>query len=762
MPIHYITLILVFLLLSGCGSSEPPAVQASDDDPVIYQDPDAPVEARVEDLLQRMTLEEKVGQMSQLDFSLINVDGEIRLDPEKARDLVRNHHIGSFINGEGVPPQQWYEFMDGLTRIAMEESRLGIPIIYGIDHIHGPSYMSETTIFPHAINIAAAFDAQHSYNMGWVTALEMADVGHHWNFAPTLDLGFVLGWGRLYETFGEDPYLVTQMGKAYLDGYHNNEEIAPYRMASNAKHFIGYSAPFSGADRSPVHLGMQEMREKHLPPFQAAIDNGLMSMMVSSSELNGTPTHASYEILTELLREDMGFEGVILTDWDEVGKQESFHRSAPDYKESTYRSIKAGVDMSMTPLHLGFTGNLIDLVQEGRISEERIDESVRRILRMKFEIGLFENPFPRNDRLDRINSEENRQMNLNAARESLVLLKNEAHTLPLANPARIILAGPTADNKRNLAGGWTLAWQGGEEEQYPEDMHTVYTGLQTLYPEAEIVRLDSLPAPDADFMDQLDAADAIIYAGGEEPYAEFLGDIPDTRLPEAQKDDIRVLTRSETPVSLVLVQGRPRLITDIHDHVDAFIHAGLPGFQGGLAIAEVLSGTVNPSGRLPVSYPKYTGYAVNYNHKPSTTFFYHPDNQNPHDGEFRSPMLYQFGDGLSYTEFSYENLELSADTLRPGESITASVTVTNEGEMDGKEPVLWFISDLVGTVPRPVRALKHFEKIELAAGESQRVSFEIVPEEVLSYPDSEGNQMLEAGEFHLLVGDFRQPFRLEN
>ncbi|MFW6347056.1 MAG: glycoside hydrolase family 3 N-terminal domain-containing protein [Cyclonatronaceae bacterium] len=750
------------MLLSACGSSETPATADAGDTPPLYKNPDAPTEARVDDLLQRMTLEEKIGQMSQLDFSLINMEGEIRLDPERARQLIRDHHIGSFINGVAVPPEQWYEFMDGLTRIAMEESRLGIPIIFGIDHVHGASYMAESTIFPQPISMAATFDPQHARNMGSVTALEMADVGHHWNFAPTLDLGFLLGWARLYETFGEDPHMVTQMGTAYLDGYHNNEAIAPYRQASNAKHFIGYSAPFSGADRAPVQLGMQELWEKHIPPFQAAVDNGLMSMMVSSSELNGMPAHASHEILTELLREEMGFEGVILTDWDEVGKQESFHRNVANYKESTYNSVMAGVDVSMTPLSLNFNEALLELVEEGRITEERIDASVRRVLRLKFEIGLFENPFPRNDRLDRINSEENRQMNLDAARESLVLLKNEDKALPLDNPARIILAGPSADSKRNLGGGWTLAWQGGAEEQYPDDMHTIYTGLQAMYPDAEIALMDSLPEPDAAFMQQLDAADALIYAGGEEPYAEFVGNIWEDYLPAAQRDDIRLLARSETPLSLVLVQGRPRLITDIHDDIDAFIHAGLPGFQGGLAIAEVLSGAVNPSGRLPVSYPKYSGYSVNYNHKPSTTFFYHPDNQNPHDGVFRSPMLYWFGEGMSYTEFTYENLELSADSLGAGETITASVTVRNEGEMDGKLPVLWFISDLVGEVPRPVRALKHFEKIELAAGESRRVSFEIIPEEVLSYPDSEGNQMLEAGDFHLLLGDFRTPFYFEN
>jgi beta-glucosidase len=417
------TITMVFLT-TACSDSE---------DQLRYLDPSIPIDERVEDLLSRMTIEEKIGQMNQLDFSLINADEQpiITIDENKVRDLIRKYHIGSFINGEAVPPQQWFEFMDVLTRTAMEESRLGIPIIYGIDHVHGASYMSGTTIFPHAINLAATFDTLHTYNTGWVTALEMADVGHHWNFAPTLDLGVNPIWPRLYETYGEDPHLAARMGSAYLYGFKNNDEIYPYTLASNAKHFIGYSNTVTGWDKTPVQMGMQELYELHMPPFQAAFDAGLKTIMISSSEFNGTPSHANSAILTEMLRNQLGFEGVILTDWDEVGKLVGFHKTAPNFTEATYMAVMAGIDMSMTPLHLGFYYSLMELYEAGRISEERINASVRRILRLKFEIGLFEHPFPRNDRFDRIGTEESRLKALQAARESMVLLKNEGGVLPL-------------------------------------------------------------------------------------------------------------------------------------------------------------------------------------------------------------------------------------------------------------------------------------------------------------------------------------------
>jgi len=700
-------------------------IQPTDAQSLLYQDPKTSVEERVEDLLDRMTIYEKIGQMTQLNITTINPTGkqaDVVLVEEKARELISKHHIGSFLNGEAVPPEQWYEYTNRLTRLAMEESRLGIPIIYGIDHVHGANYLEESTVFPHNINLGATFNPEHSYNTGWVTAYETADLGHHWNFAPILDIGVNPLWPRIYETFGEDPLLAARMGEAYTKGLQENEEIAPYKVAATAKHYLGYSDPKSGWDRSPAYIPKQVIHEFHRPSFQAAVDAGIKTVMLNSGEINGIPVHGSYELITELLREQMGFDGVIVTDWGDIEKLVDFHFVAENFKEATYRSVMAGIDVSMTPLTLEFNEAMRALVDEGRITEERLDESVRRILRLKFELGLFENPYPSNKRLDRVGTAENKMKALKAAHESIVLLKNENEILPAENPKRILVAGPTADNKRNLAGGWTLAWQGTKEERYPDDMLTILDALKAEYPNATVDKITDIPSNQ-----QLNAADLIVYAGGEEPYTEFVGNISDLSLPQTQLNDIYKLTASGTPVALVLVQGRPRLITSIDDKVDAILYAGLPGFQGAEAIANIISGTVNPSGKLPISYPESSGHFTPYNHKPSANYDFDEENANQISQVSLPTSLYPFGHGLSYTTFSYSGLELSSQSLDKNGFLTASVTVTNSGERAGMESVLWFITDKVGAITRPVEELAHFEKVTLEPGESLTLEFVITP-----------------------------------
>jgi len=735
-------------------------IQPTEAQSLLYQDPKTSVEERVEDLLDRMTIYEKIGQMTQLNITTINPTGkqaDVVLVEEKARELISKHHIGSFLNGEAVPPEQWYEYTNRLTRLAMEESRLGIPIIYGIDRVHGANYLEESTVFPHNINLCATFNPEHSYNTGWVTAYETADLGHHWNFAPILDIGVNPLWPRIYETFGEDPLLAARMGEAYTKGLQENEEIAPYKVAATAKHFLGYSDPKSGWDRSPAYIPKQVIHEFHRPSFQAAVDAGIKTVMLNSGEINGIPVHGSYELITELLREQMGFDGVIVTDWGDIEKLVDFHFVAENFKEATYRSVMAGIDVSMTPLTLEFNEAMRALVDEGRITEERLDESVRRILRLKFELGLFENPYPSNKRLDRVGTAENKMKALKAAHESIVLLKNENEILPAENPKRILVAGPTADNKRNLAGGWTLAWQGTKEERYPDDMLTILDALKAEYPNATVDKITDIPSNQ-----QLNAADLIVYAGGEEPYTEFVGNISDLSLPQTQLNDIYKLTASGTPVALVLVQGRPRLITSIDDKVDAILYAGLPGFQGAEAIANIISGTVNPSGKLPISYPESSGHFTPYNHKPSANYDFDEENANQISQVSLPTSLYPFGHGLSYTTFSYSGLELSSHSLDKNGFLTASVTVTNSGERAGMESVLWFITDKVGAITRPVEELAHFEKVTLEPGESLTLEFVITPHGQLSYPDRDGNTILESGGFTVKVGELTDDFRLED
>ncbi len=734
-----------------------------------YRDASLPVDERVELLLDEMTIEEKIGQMTQLNISMVNPSGEqrdVNLDEKKARDLLLNHHIGSFLNGEAVPPRQWIDYIRELQKIAVEETRLGIPVIYGIDHIHGASYVQGSAIFPHNINIGATFNPEHARQNGHITALESAPLGHHWNFAPVLDLGQNPYWARMYETFGEDPLLAAELGTAYVNGLQADlRPIAPYRVAATGKHFLGYSVPRSGWDRTPVDLSMQTIHEFHRPPFQAAIDAGLKTIMVNSSEINGVPVHASRLLLSDLLRDQMGFEGVIVTDWADIGKLVNYHYTARDYTEATFQAIHAGVDMSMTPESLEFNKSLLKLVESEKVTEERLDQSVRRILRLKFELGLFEHPYPSGNGIDRIGSEGHRQKALQAARESMVLLKNDKQTLPLSDNLRqIMVVGPTARDKSNLAGGWTIAWQGATEDRYPESMLTIYDAISEKFSQSNVVTMDSIGDPGSDlykkFERMADQSDAIIVAAGESNYTEFVGNITNLELPGDQHQLIRAAQATGKPVILVLVEGRPRVITDLVPETEAIIWAGLPGFEGAEAIADVLSGDYNPGGKLPFSYPQFVGHFVPYNHKPSAVYYFDAEIANNIEQADKTTALWSFGHGLSYTSFDYRDITINDTSLTNKQNLTATIIVKNTGSWSGTETVLWYLSDEVGRITRPVKELVHFERVALEPGENRRLTFTIKPEQHLSYPDFAGKPVLESGYFTLHVGDEKVRFKL--
>jgi beta-glucosidase len=732
-------------------------------------DPALSIDERVEDLIGRMSLEEKIGQMTQLDITMVNNRGDqsdVSLDTDKARTLLQKHHIGSFLNGEAVPAQQWIDYISNLQRIAVEETRLGIPIIYGIDHMHGASYLAGSTIFPHNINIGATFNTENALQNGRITALEAGPLGHVWNFAPVLDLGKNPYWPRVYETYGEDPYLASRLGAAYVNGLQAKHDKFPYKVAATGKHFLGYSVPRSGWDRTPVDLSMQTIHEFHRPSFQAAIDAGMKTMMLNSGEVNGIPVHASKELLTGLLREKMGFDGVIVTDWADIGKLYDYHHTARSYEEATFQAIDAGVDMSMTPRSLKFNESLMNLVKKGKISENRLDDSVRRILRLKFEMGLFEHPYPSGKGIENIGSPSHKSIALQAARESLVLLRNQKQTLPLSKEIQnLLVVGPSANSKRNLSGGWTLAWQGGAEDQYPEDVKTITEALQMQFPSAKVTELNSIGEPDtkrrSDFESAASEADAIIIAAGEEPYTEFVGNITDLSLADEQLELIKAVNKTGKPSVLVLIEGRPRVISDIVDDTDAIIWAGLPGFEGAEAIADMISGRINPSGRLPFSYPQYVGYFVPYNHKPSASYHFDSEVANNIEQDDETIAEWEFGHGLSYTSFSYDDFNIDKTSIDENGLIEAEVTITNTGNRIGTEVVLWFISDEVGKISRPVKELVQFERVKLKPGESKRVSLNIEPKKDLSYPDFEGNPVLEEGYFKVRVGEDFKRFYLE-
>ncbi|MDO7874509.1 glycoside hydrolase family 3 N-terminal domain-containing protein [Hymenobacter sp. ASUV-10] len=736
--------------------------------------PAANFSPRVKQLLAQMTLEEKIGQMTQLDISTINTTGaakDVFLDSAKTTALVRDFHVGSFINGEAVPAAQWLRYSMALQRITMRESRLKIPMIYGIDHMHGASYVSGTAIFPHNINLGATFNPALAQQAARATVLESADLGHHWIFAPVQDLGVNVYWPRLYETFGEDPLVASRMGEAYVKEIQGNTEIAPYKVAACGKHFLGYSDPRNGWDRTNALIPAQRLQEFFRPPFQAIVDAGVKSVMINSGEINGEPVHASKAILTDLLRRQMGFKGVAVTDWEDINRLVRVQKVAESEKEATFMAIDAGIDVAMTPYNTNFCRIMKELVQEGRLTEARVTLSAGRMLQMKEDIGLFDNPMPRADRLSRVGDPALKAQAVEAARQSIVLLKNEQNVLPLlpSRMKRLLVVGPSAESRANLAGGWTLAWQGRPETGYSADIPTLVEALRKEYPG---VQIETLPYYDktgklslAGIEAAAKKADAVVLALGERPYTEGLGNASDLTLPEDQQQLVRTAQAGGRPTVLVMIGGRPNIIRSVADKASAIMWAGLPGFGGGTAIAEIISGKANPSGKLPFTYPLFAGHISNY---------HHDNNENSLDlsdfgvgfeqrgVKYKSTMLTEYGEGLSYTTYAYSSLKLSDSVLtNPSARLRATVRVANTGSRAGQEAVLWFLTDEVGRITRPVRLLKHFEKQELATGQSREFTFDIDVMRDLSYPNGEGVAQLEDGWFTLRVGSQTARFRYQ-
>ena len=770
--VRHLALLLVLPLLVACQRGALPTAVLPAAATVPAETPVAAFSPRVRQLLAQMTLEEKIGQMTQLNISVINTTGvqkDVVLDSAKATALVREFHIGSFLNGEAVPAAQWVRYSAALQRIALRESRLKVPIIYGIDHMHGASYVMGTAIFPHNINLGASFNPELARQTARATVLESADLGHHWVFAPVLDIGLNTYWPRFYETFGEDPLVASVLGAAYVRELQTNPEIAPYKVAACGKHFIGYSDPRNGWDRTNALIPDQRLQEFFRPSFQAAIDAGLKTVMINSGEINGEPVHASKAILTDLLRHQMGFKGVAVTDWEDIIRLVRIQKVAPNEKEATWMAIDAGVDMAMTPYTTTFCRYVQELVREGRLSPARIDLSAGRVLQLKDEIGLFENPMPRADRLSRVGDPALRAQAVAAARESVVLLKNEQNVLPLA-PARVrrlLVVGPSADSRANLCGGWTLAWQGRPEPAYPADVPTLLEALRREFPQATV---ETRPYRDAagkllltSIATAARRADAVVLALGERPYTEGLGNTSDLTLPDDQQQLARTAQASGKPTIVVMIGGRPNIIRGVAEGAAAIIWAGLPGYGGGPALAEIISGTTNPSGKLPFTYPQFAGHITNY---------HHDNNENSLDlsdfgagfeqrgAKYKSSMLTEFGQGLSYTTYAYSGLALSDSVLSsPTARLRATVRVANTGPRAGQEAVLWFLTDEVGRVARPVRLLRHFEKQAFAAGQSRDLTFDIDPLRDLSYPNGLGQTQLENGWYTLRVGSQTARFR---
>lgn len=735
---------------------------------------------KVEALLTRMTLEEKVGQMAQVTLDVItkgkneySSDEPLQLDIALVRKALIEYKIGSVLNtanNRARTVEKWHEIISQLQDVATKETRLKIPVIYGVDAIHGTTYTEGATFFPQQIGQAATWNRAIVKKGAEICAYETRASSIPWNFSPVLDLGRDARFPRLWETFGEDVYLTSELGKQMIDGYEgeSNDVKNPYRVASCVKHFLGYQVPNSGKDRTPAFIPELELRERHLPAFKAAIDAGAHTVMINSGLINGTPVHADYTILTKLLKEELGFKGVAVTDWKDIDNLYERDKVAATPKEAVKLAINAGIDMSMIPYNFKFCDYLIELVKEGEVPMSRIDDAVRRILTLKFELGLFETPVTNYKDYPQFGSKAFEQAAYIAASESITLLKNSNNVLPLKKGAKLLVTGPNANSMRSLNGGWSYSWQGEKAGEFGEKYNTILEALQQKGGKDNITFVQGVAyKDDGKYWEEkdvdIDAAvkaaakvDNIILCAGENSYTEKPGDLHDLTLSANQIALAKALVKTGKPVILVLNEGRPRLISSFERDVQSVLQSYLPGNFGGDAIADILYGTVNPSGKLPYTYPMYTNTLVTYDHKPSEE---QTKMQGMYDYESDFAVQYPFGFGLSYTSFQYSDLQVSKAEIAANERITISVTVKNTGTREGKEVVQLFIADQYASVTPDVKRLRGFEKINLKAGESQKVSFTIAPRDI-AFVAKDLHWTVEKGDYEVSVGTLKAKFAL--
>ena len=716
----------------------------------------------VENLLASMTLEEKVGQMTQIDFSVFGAQapkGDDLIDQGKLKEALLNYHVGSILNTPSTPNnkaqtfQTWRKIMQTIKSVTAQ-SRLKIPVIYGIDAIHGATYIQNSTLFPQAINMAATFNPDLSVKEGEITARELRVAGLQWNFSPVMDIGRQPLWPRLWETYGEDVHLASVLGSAYIKGHQGDDFSSPDKGLTCLKHYVGYSYPFNGKDRTPAWISERMLREYFLPSFEAGIKAGAPTIMINSSEVDGIPGHANYHYLTTILRGELGFKGFTVSDWEDIKRLYTRDKLAASPKEAVKIAVMAGVDMSMVPSDFSFYELLLELAQSGEVPMARIDEAVTRILKVKFEAGLFDQqqavPLTAEGNFA---TPETLEINQQAARESIVLAKNDHNILPLKKDARILVTGPTANLLSVLNGGWTFTWQGDDESLYPTDKLTVLRALQKKSTGKITYVGGTAFADKIDIKKAVESAknqDIIILCLGEKPYTEVLGNIDTLNLDQAQLDLANALLATGKPVILVTLGGRPRVITAQAELAKGVILGFLPGMEGGEAIADIIYGDYNPNGKLPISYPRNTNDIVLYDHKPIEAL--EPNAYRP---------LYPFGHGLSYSHFETSGLTVEKDTYTMDESINLSVTVKNTGHLKGKEAVLVYINDVAASVTRPNKQLKAFKKVDLNPGQAEKLNFTLTPRD-LSFIGVDLKRMVEPGEFKVLVGNETVVFTVKN
>ena len=731
---------------------------------------DEQLEAKVEKTLAKMTLDEKIGQMLELNLDIMgtyDASGKWKLNETMLDTCISKYKVGSLLNAPGTRAatvEQWQEWIRLIQKKSMKH--IGIPDVFGLDHNHGVTYTQGGTLFPQPINIAASFNTELARTGAQVTAYESRAANCPWVYNPVTDLGRDPRWSRIWESFGEDPIVNARMAEAEIMGYQGNDHnhLSRYNVATSLKHYMGYGAPFTGKDRTPAYIAPNVLREKYFEPFKAAVQAGALTIMVNSSSINGLPVHASYEYLTQWLKKDLNWDGMIVTDWADINNLFTRERVAKDKKDAIRIAINAGIDMSMDPYSVEFCILLKQLVNEGKVSQERIDDAVRRILRLKYRIGLFDEPNTGGKGYEKFGSQEHADLALRSAEETEILLKNEG-VLPLAKGKKILLTGPNANQMRCLNGGWSYTWQGSNAEDLAEKYNTIYEALCNKYGQENVILNQGVTYNEkGQYWEENEPqiekavaaaaqADVIIACVGENSYCETPGNLTDLWMSENQRNLVKALAKTGKPIVLVLNEGRPRLIADIEPLAKAIVHIMLPGNYGGDALANLLAGDANFSAKLPYTYPKEINSLANYDYKVSEEV---GTMAGAYNYDAKVSLQWPFGYGLSYTTFEYANLKVDKANFTADDTLTVTVDVKNTGSRAGKESVLLYSSDLIASIVPDNKRLRCFTKISLEPGETKTVTFTL-PAKDLAFVGADGRWTLEEGDFLLRVARLTAP-----
>jgi beta-glucosidase len=758
-----LSLLIAVAFMNGCASSPSDTVER-----IPF----------VEELIEQMTIEEKVGQTAQITLDVITKGNghsshePLQMDTALIEEALVKYHVGSVLNtanNRARDIQSWRHVVSSIQKVAIEGTRLKIPVLYGIDAIHGATYTAEATLFPQQIAQAATWNRDLVYQAAQATAAETRASNIPWNFSPVLDLGVDPRWPRMWETFGEDPYLISELGVEVIKGYQGNDLNSSTTVAACLKHFIGYSTlASSGKDRTPSEISDISLREYHLPSFQKAVESGAASVMVNSGLINGIPVHSSHEIISGLLKNELGFNGLVVTDWADIENLHNRDKVASSHKEAIRLAFNAGIDMSMIPYnYVQYYELLVELVNEGAVSMERLNDAVRRILNLKYKLGLFEQPLVEPN-LEAF-SDAHKKIAYLAASEAITLLKNEAGILPLSKNAKVLVTGPNANSMRTVNGGWSYSWQGEKVEEFAKDYNTILESLEIKFGKSNLVYVPGveydfggrtyLDEHQVDIKAAVDAAknvDVIILCLGENTYTEKPGDLSDLMISENQEKLAMELAKTGKPIVLVLDEGRPRIIRRFADKMYAIVQTYLSGNHTGDALADILTGEVNPSGKLPYTYPMFSNSLVMYYHK-------HSEESKSPEGmyDYGGGVYHQFsfGHGLSYTSFSYSNLVVSQEEFDESDELWVSVDVENTGDVAGKEVVMLFSSDLYASLAPDVKRLRRFDKIHLNAGETKKVTFSLTADD-LSFINAQSKRVTEAGEFELTIAQLSKTIKL--